>query len=96
MHIIKKGTIDGYAKKYPDSKAALNRWYLITERSEWKNINDMKESFSSVDFVGDDLYVFDITNNYRLIARIFFKKQLVYIRFIGTHAAYDKVDLDNL
>lgn len=97
MHIIKKGTIDSFIDQYPDSESSLIRWYLTTKAREWQSLKDIKETFGDVDYVGDDLYVFNIKGNkYRLITRIFFKAQLVYIRFIGTHAAYDKVDLDNL
>ena len=53
--------------------------------------------FGSVDFVGNDLYVFNIKGNqYRLIVRIKFKIRTIYIRFIGTHKEYDRVKLDDL
>lgn len=94
MNIIKRGAINSFIERHPESQESLNRWYLSTSRSEWKNISEIKESFSGVDYVGNDLYVFDIKGNkFRLIVRIFFKMQLVYIRFIGTHAEYDRVDL---
>ena len=97
MRVITKGTINKFIEKHPDSKGSLNKWYLTTESRIWNNFQEMKETFNSVDYVKNDLYVFDIKgNDYRLIARIFFKPQLVFIRFIGTHAAYDKVDLTTL
>lgn len=58
----------------------------------WGNFNDVRNTFGSVDAVGNDRYVFNIKgNDYRLIAMIFFDKRTVYIRFIGTHAEYDKI-----
>lgn len=57
----------------------------------------MRKTFGSADAVGNDLYVFNIKgNHYRLIARIIFKVRTVYIKFIGTHAEYDKVDISQL
>jgi len=57
----------------------------------------MRQIFNSVDAVGNDLYVFNIKgNNYRLIVRIIFRVRTIYIKFIGTHKEYDKVNLDDL
>ncbi|MDQ6757496.1 MAG: type II toxin-antitoxin system HigB family toxin, partial [Bacteroidota bacterium] len=64
--------------RYPDAKDGLLKWYKITKGSNWGNFNQMKNSFNSVDAVGNDLYVFNIKGNeYRLIARIFFKIRTV-------------------
>lgn len=57
----------------------------------------MKLRFNSVDYVGNDRYVFNIRgNNYRLVAMIFFNKRTVFVRFIGTHAEYDKIDCSTI
>lgn len=97
MHIITKKAINLFIDKHPDSKEPLVEWYLKTSCRAWKNLHDIKETFNSVDYVGNDLYVFNVGGNkYRIIARIFLKNQLVYIRFVGTHAEYDRVNLDRL
>lgn len=97
MLVISKKKITEFAEEHADSTDPLLRWYRLTKESEWKQLKDIKEKFGHVDFVGDDLYVFNIKgNSYRLIARIFFGAGVVYIRFIGTHADYDKVDLSDL
>nr|WP_255724103.1 type II toxin-antitoxin system HigB family toxin [Terrimonas ginsenosidimutans] len=75
----------------------MNNWYKVTEKSDWANFHEVKQLFNSVDAVGDDLYVFNIKGNeYRLIARIFFRVRTVYIKFVGTHKEYDKLDLTDL
>lgn len=75
----------------------LNNWYTITEKCDWANFNDMRHFFNTVDAVGNDLYVFNIKGNeYRLIVRIIFRVRTIYIKFIGTHSEYDKIDLDDL
>lgn len=92
MVIIAKTFINVFAHKHPASKVALNNWYQIVKEVDWGNFNDVKNTFGSVDAVGNDRYVFNIKgNDYRLIAMIFFDKRTVYIRFIGTHAEYDKL-----
>ncbi|HEX2532177.1 MAG TPA: type II toxin-antitoxin system HigB family toxin [Chitinophagaceae bacterium] len=89
--------IAAFIQVHPDAAGALNNWYIITLESKWSNFNEMRQVFGSVDAVGNDLYVFNIRGNkYRLIARIHFNVRTVYIRFIGTHKEYDRVNLADL
>lgn len=93
MHIIKKAPLVEFYEKHPDAKNALQDWYSTTKNVEWNNFDDLKNTFNSVDYVGNDNYVFNIKgNSYRLIVRIIFKIKTVYIRFVGTHAEYDKIE----
>ena len=74
-----------------DSKVALERWYDIALNSQWKNFGDMKVDFPSVDYVGNQHYVFNIRGNrYRLVVVIKFVIGYVYIRFVGTHQEYEE------
>lgn len=80
-----------------DSRAALERWYDIAENAEWKNLNDIKLDFPSADYVGNQHYVFNIKgNNYRLVVVIKFMMGYVFIRFVDTHAEYDKIDCSTI
>jgi mRNA interferase HigB len=93
MRIIAKKAINEYAMANAQATEALNEWFLKTSAADWGNFADIKNTFNSVDYVGDERYVFNIKGNqYRLIALIIFKIHTVYIRFIGTHAEYDKID----
>ena len=77
----------------PDAEASLSNWYELCKKADWKNFNEMRNTFNSVDAVGNDRYVFNIKgNDFRLVAMIFFDKRTLYIRFIGTHSEYDKID----
>lgn len=97
MVILSYGTIRDYAKDHPDTADSLNDWYTITALANWANFNELRTWFGSADAVGNDLYVFNIKGNrYRLIARIIFRVRTVYIRFIGSNAEYDKVNLEDL
>ena len=93
MRIIAHRTIVKYGKQYPDAKTALDSWYKTVKAAEWKNFQDIKNIFNSVDYAGNQRYVFNIKgNNYRLVGKILFVQQIIYIRFIGTHKEYDEID----
>ena len=92
MRIVTQKRIQEYAQSYSDSDIPLRNWYKKTKESEWTCFADMKQTFGSVDSVGNDRFVFNIKgNDYRLIAIVIFASQKVYIRFIGTHKEYDKI-----
>ncbi len=93
MKIIKKKPLVDFYEEHADAKTPIEDWYSKTKKAEWNNSADIKNTFNSVDSVGNDNYVFNIKGNtYRLIARIIFKIKTVYIRFIGTHKQYDDLD----
>jgi mRNA interferase HigB len=97
MVILIKKTLLAFAEKHPTSAASLNNWYNIAKAADWNKLADIKEVFNNVDYVGNDRYVFNIKgNNFRLVAMIFFDKRTLFIRFIGTHAEYDKIDCSKI
>ena len=76
-----------------DAQAALERWYDTAERAQWKNLSDIKVDFPATDYVGNQHYVFNIRGNkYRLIVVVKFTIGHIFIRFVGTHSEYDKID----
>jgi mRNA interferase HigB len=93
MRIVTHATIREYSKKYPEASVALREWYTKTKYSQWSSFSDIKQTFNTVDYVTNNRYVFNIKgNDFRLVAIIIFPSKKVYIRFIGTHKAYDKID----
>ena len=98
MRIISKSTLVEFYTKEPQSKSALEEWYEKTRRAEWSCFADMKQSFNSVDAVGNQHYVFNIKgNDYRLVVVIQFTPKTVYIRFVGSHRDYDRIkDIQNI
>ena len=97
MRIFTERKLNEYIEKYPDAKVALQEWVSIVKKSQWKCFADVKKTFNSVDCVGNQHYVFNIKgNNYRLVVVIQFTPQFVYVRFIGTHAEYDKIDCSTI
>lgn len=97
MRIISKSKLVEYYTNHADAETALEEWHTKTKEAEWTSFADMKETFNSVDSVGNQHYVFNIKgNNYRLVVVIKLTIKTVYIRFIGTHAEYDKIDATNI
>jgi mRNA interferase HigB len=92
MVIISYSKLRQFYQKHPDAEDALNNWYYLAENADWSNFHQVKSMFNSVDAVGNDRYVFNIRGNtYRIVAMIKFKARTVYIRFVGTHAEYNKI-----
>lgn len=94
MRIISEKKLKDYSAEHPDSKVALQDWIKKVRQAEWRSFADIKSTFSnSVDAIGQQRYVFNIKgNHYRLVVVVKFTLQFVLIRFIGTHAEYDKID----
>jgi mRNA interferase HigB len=73
MRVIAHRTIVKYGRLHADANTALENWYKIVKAAQWENLQDIKESFNSVDYVGNQRYVFNIKgNNYRLAGKILF------------------------
>lgn len=97
MRIFTEQTLKEYILKHPDAKVALQEWVSIVKRSEWTCFSDIRQTFGSVDAVGNQHYVFNIKGNQRrLVAVIKFTIRFVYIRFIGTHDEYMRIDCTNI
>ena len=98
MRIVARSTLVVYYTENPQAKSALEDWYEKTRHAEWSNYADMKKTFNSVNAVGNQHYVFNIKGNDDcLVVVVQFTPHRVYIRFIGTHSEYDKIeDIKNI
>jgi mRNA interferase HigB len=93
MRIISHRSLVVFYTKHNTAKTALEEWYSKVSKAKWEGFADIKRDFNSVDCIGDQRYVFNIKgNDYRLVAIIKFKIKMVYVRFIGTHNEYNKID----
>lgn len=93
MRVIAKRTLWEFWEQHTGAQPALEEWYLIAEKADWQNPNDITTSISDTRYLGNDRFLFKIKgNHYRLIVKVNFAYQIVYIRFVGTHAKYDKID----
>lgn len=97
MRIIARSTLVDFWINHPTSKEPLEAWYKETERADWKNTEDIKIRYQSASFLGDNRVCFNISgNHYRLIVKINYAYHVVYIRFIGTHSEYDKINAETI
>jgi mRNA interferase HigB len=97
MVVISKRKLIEFYGQEPMAKEPLLKWYNQTEISDWGNLSEIKETFNAVDYVGNDRYVFDFGGNkYRIVVMIHFSTRTLYIKFIGTHKQYDKIDCKNI
>jgi mRNA interferase HigB len=79
---------------YKALKGALEAWYAETESATWANPAEIQRQYRTASIVGNERVVFNIIgNNYRLIVAVLYKKQIVFIKWIGTHREYDKIDV---
>ncbi|MCM1337675.1 MAG: type II toxin-antitoxin system HigB family toxin [Candidatus Amulumruptor caecigallinarius] len=93
MRVLKRATLQAFYEKHPNAKSPLLAWYEAAKKADWHNFAAVKKTFNSVDYVGNQRYVFNIKgNDYRLVVVIQYNHSTVYIRFVGTHAEYDKID----
>ena len=97
MNVISKRTIVEFYTKNPQAKTALEVWHSDTRKSEWKTPDDIKKVYASASFLADNRVVFNIKgNDYRLIVHIDYKRKIVRVKFIGTHAQYDKINAEEI
>ncbi len=97
MRIFTEKPLKDYAERHPEAKSAIQDWIKKVKESQWRSLADIRMKFNSVDYVGNQRYVFNIKgNDYRLVVVIQFRPQFVYIRFIGTHAEYDRIDCSTI
>ena len=93
MIIGNKLILSDYVQRHSGAAKPLNRWLKDVSDANWQNHQDLKETFPSADYVKNGRYVFNIGGNkYRLVAVVLFVGGVLDIRFIGTHAEYDKIE----
>jgi mRNA interferase HigB len=92
MRVISRQRIEEFIKRYPKARPSLDQWYQVALQATWTSLADVRRVYPHADVVGRRT-VFNIAgNNFRLIARINYQRQIMYILFILTHAEYDKGD----
>ena len=97
MHVIKRKTLVGFLQQpgHQDAKGALEAWYYEAKNAQWASPADVKAQYGSASILKDNRVVFNIAGNkYRLVVRINYDSKTVFVRFIGTHREYDKIDAE--
>ena len=93
MRIISRKTLREFWERYPDARQALQTWYADIARADWKTPGDIKAVYRNASFLADNRIVFNIKGNrYRVVVRVVYQFGIVYIRFVGTHEEYNRID----
>ena len=90
MHIITIRKLREFWQQHPDAEEPLRRWYKITAKAHWQNLADTRQDFPHADLAGV-CTIFNIKGNaYRLVSKLYYPSQTLLVRFVLTHADYDK------
>ena len=94
MRVISKKPLREFWETHADAKDALQAWYEDAQRCNWHSPSEIKSSYGNASIIADNRVIFNIKgNDYRLVVKIHYDRGQVYIRFVGTHREYDKIDV---
>lgn len=97
MRVIAKKTLREFWERHPDCEEQLKAWYREASIENWETPHDIKQDYPSASIVEGNRVVFNIKgNHYRLVVKINYDFGQVWIRFVGTHAEYDKIDVTTI
>jgi len=94
MHIISRKALVDYWDANPEAEQPLKAWYDEATKAEWKTPQDIKNQYRSASIVGNNRVVFNIHgNHHRLVVAVAYKRGWIFVKFLGTHDEYDKIDV---
>ena len=97
MRVIARKPLIKFWERNKDSEQPLKAWFQEAKRARWNSPNEIKAQYASASILRNERVVFNIAGNkYRLVVRINYKIGIVYIRFIGTHSEYDRINAENV
>lgn len=97
MRVITRQKLTQFWQKHKDAEEPLKAWFKEAEYAQWKTPSDIKARYSTADFLKGNRVVFNIKgNHYRLVVKIHYNTQIVYLRFVGTHKEYEKIDAEKI
>ena len=93
MRVIARSTLVAFAAKHPDAKVALERWFRVAKAAEWVSTDDVQNAVPKAKVLSRERVRFEIAgDDFRLVAAFDFRRRAVFVKFVGTHAEYDKID----
>ena len=99
MRIIARKTLQQFWGKrdYADAEQPLKAWFREASKADWSNPSDIKDAYRNASVVGNNSVVFNIAGNkYRLVVKVNYPYRVMFIRFVGTHRQYDKIDVTEI
>ena len=92
MHVIAKPVLDRFWQSHADAADDLRAWYAEASRAEWRKPAEILANYPKASLLADNRVVFDIGRQYRLVVRVNHRSLTVFVRFVGTHGQYDRID----
>ncbi len=93
MRIIARSTLVAFLEKHPETKASLTHWQNVAKNAEWQNANDVQRAFSKAKALNGERVRFEVAGgDYRLVVAFDFRRSIAFVKFVGTHAEYDRID----
>lgn len=97
MHVISKKKLIECWTQHPDAEQPLKAWHAEAKKAQWKTPADVKEKFGSASILANNRVVFNIGGNkYRLVVKIHYNRSVVFVRWVGTHAEYDRINAEEI
>ena len=97
MRIVALKTLREFWTQHPDAEQPLRAWHDEVSRAQWRSPSDIKAQFGNASILKGRRAVFNIKgNNYRLVAALAYHTGLVFVKFVGTHAEYDRIDAETV
>ena len=97
MRVIAVKTLKEFWRRHKDSEQQLKAWYAEARAADWKTPGEIRKVYKSASILANNRVVFNIKgNNYRLVTAINYSYKIIYIRFIGTHKEYDKINAEEI
>ncbi len=91
--MVARSVLVAFAGKHPEAKISLDRWYAVVRAAHWASTDDIQKSAPKVKVLNRERVRFEVAGgNYRLVASFDFRRQIAFVKFLGTHAEYDRID----
>ncbi len=93
MRVIARNTLVGFWSEHPEAKVALERWYALAKAAHWASTDEVRRAAPKCKVLNRDRVRFEVAGgNYRLVVAFDFRRQVAFVKFIGTHAEFDRID----
>ena len=93
MRVIARNVLVAFSDRHPEAKVSLERWYKLVRAAHWASTDEVQKTAPKAKVLNRDRVRFEVAGgNYRLVAAFDFRRQIAFVKFIGTHAEYDRID----
>ena len=97
MRVIALKALRDFREKHPQAEVPLRAWHAIVSRADWRSPADVKGAYRAASFLGGNRVVFNIKGNeFRLVVAVHYNRGLIFIRFVGTHQQYDRINAEDI